>query len=326
MSITQSISVPNQQANPEVFPLVVAPSENLSLEDTLSWIRGERDQLVDALATHGAVMLRGFPLVSDQDFDAAIQAFGLESFTYAESLSNAVRINRTERVFTANEAPPDVSIFMHHEMAQTPVFPSKLYFFCEKAAEHAGETPVCRSDWLLAALENATPEFVERCRTLGVRYRNTMPDADDAQSGQGRSWRSTLKVDSREAAETRLAELGYDWSWLENSDLNFTSPALPAIRTLSDGREVFFNQLIAAFLGWKDAERSIVFGDYTAIDPAWMRTTCQLADELTFDIPWQAGDLVLVDNFLVMHGRRPFQGSRCILVSLVANDGSRLAA
>ncbi|MEL6368813.1 MAG: TauD/TfdA family dioxygenase [Pseudomonadota bacterium] len=47
---------------------------------------------------------------------------------------------------------------------------------------------------------------------------------------------------------------------------------------------------------------------------------------MTFDIPWQSGDLVLVDNFLVMHGRRPFGGKRCILVSLVANDGSRLAA
>ncbi|MEO1581633.1 MAG: TauD/TfdA family dioxygenase [Pseudomonadota bacterium] len=326
MASVQSISLPEQQANPDAFPVGFGPESTISLDETLQWIRDHRSTLLQQVADHGAVLLRGFPLASDQDFDAAIQAFGQQNFTYAESLSNAVRINRTERVFTANEAPPEVSIYMHHEMAQTPVFPAQLFFFCEHAPERAGQTPVCRSDWLLEALESARPDFVAHCREHGVRYRNTMPDIDDAQSGQGRSWRSTLKVDSRAAAEARLAELGYDWEWLEDGSLSFTSPALPAVRTLNDGRSVFFNQLIAAFRGWKDAEKSILFGDYTAIDSEDMQVVCDLSDELTFDIPWQSGDLVLVDNFLVMHGRRPFGGKRCILVSLVANDGSRLAA
>ncbi|MEL7312171.1 MAG: TauD/TfdA family dioxygenase [Pseudomonadota bacterium] len=326
MSVVEQIEVPDQQANPEVFPYALAPTEAMTLEASLVWIRSSRESLADALAKHGAVLLRGFPWRSDQDFDAAIQAFGQPNFTYAESLSNAVRINRTERVFTANEAPPDVSIFMHHEMAQTPVFPAQLFFFCEKAAEVDGQTPVCRSDWLLQRLERERADFVTRCRELGVRYRNSMPDADDAKSGQGRSWRSTLKVDSRDAAESRLKTLGYDWQWQDDGALSFTSPALPAIRQLKCGREVFFNQLIAAFRGWQDAEKSILFGDYSPIDPEDMSATSAIADELTFDIPWEAGDLVVVDNFLVMHGRRPYQGKRCILVSLVANDGSRLAA
>jgi hypothetical protein len=36
-------------------------------------------------------------------------------------------------VFTANEAPAEIEIFLHHEMAQTPRFPSHLFFFCEKS-------------------------------------------------------------------------------------------------------------------------------------------------------------------------------------------------
>mgnify|MGYP001797680132 CR=1 FL=1 len=326
MSVVEPVSVPEQQANPEVFPYAMSPVEPMSRDASLTWIRDSRMQLAEEVSRHGAVLLRGFPWQSDEDFDAAIQAFGQPNFTYAESLSNAVRINRTERVFTANEAPPDVSIYLHHEMAQTPVFPAQLFFFCEKAAEIDGQTPVCRSDWLLQRLEAERPDFVARCRELGVRYRNSMPDTDDAQSGQGRSWRSTLKVQSQAEAEDRLRSLGYDWEWQAGGALNFTSPRLPAIRKLSCGREVFFNQLIAAFRGWQDAEKSILFGDYSAIDSADMVRTCDISDEITFDIPWQAGDLVVVDNFLVMHGRRPYQGKRCILVSLVANDGSRLAA
>lgn len=104
--------------------------------------------------------------------------------------------------------------------------------------------------------------------------------------------------------------------------LRVTTPALPAVRELADGRKVFFNQLIAAFRGWKDARneagKSIQFGDGSSIDPADMAVAIELADELSFDTPWQAGDVALVDNFLVMHGRRPFSGKRAVLASLVA--------
>jgi alpha-ketoglutarate-dependent taurine dioxygenase len=33
---------------------------------------------------------------------------------------------------------------------------------------------------------------------------------------------------------------------------------------------------------------------------------------------WQQGDVALVDNYRVMHGRRPFEGERRLLASLVA--------
>jgi hypothetical protein len=52
---------------------------------------------------------------------------------------------------------------------------------------------------------------------------------------------------------------------LPEDNLRVTTPVLPAVRTLEDGRRVFFNQLIAAFQGWQDkrnvAQKSICFGD-----------------------------------------------------------------
>ncbi|MEM9171404.1 MAG: TauD/TfdA family dioxygenase [Pseudomonadota bacterium] len=323
----KTTTVAGQKTSPDVFPLVYVPAtDDTSLDSLCRWVASEHDSLQQQLSQAGAVMLRGFAVDKDVDFDAVIQAFGMQNFAYKDSLSNAVRINRTERVFTANEAPPDVSIYMHHEMAQTPIFPSRLFFYCEKAAEFRGETPVCRSDVLLSALERELPRFIAACREHGVKYSNTMPAQDNAQSGQGRSWGSTLRVDSRDAAEAKLVALGYSWQWLDDGSLRATTPVLPAIRKLIDGREVFFNQLIAAFRGWADAEKSISYGNSERIDPTDMMRVSELADEITFDIPWQDGDIVLVDNFLVMHGRRPFEGSRRVLVSLVANDGSRLAA
>ncbi len=328
---THTIELPGQQHHPEAFPLALGHStEGVTLDETLAWARTEKQRLVRLAKHHGAVLFRGFPIADAHDFDAFIRTFDLSSFTYEESFSNAIRINKTDLVFTANEAPPEVSIFLHHEMAQTPLYPAQLFFCCEIAPEANGETPLCRSDVVLRRLEAEAADFVRACERLGVRYTNVMPGKDDPASGQGRSWRSTLGVTSREEAEERLLELGYDFDWLADESLRATTPVLPAIRTLTDGRRVFFNQLIAAFRGWQDArneaKKSIRFGDDSEIPAEAMQKAIDLADELSFDVAWQAGDVALVDNYLVMHGRRPFKGARRVLVSLVADDGSRLAA
>ena len=304
------------------FPAVLTLHAPASVATAVAWA-GEHRQSVDRLlAANGAVLFRGFGLDTDTAFDQFIEAFDWPNFTYAESLSNAVRRNRTERVFTANEAPPEVSIFLHHEMAQTPIYPSRLFFFCEQPALSGGATAICRSDWLLERLADEAPGFVAACREKGVRYSQTMPAADDLASGQGRSWGSTLSADSRLAAETKLAKLGYEWQWQADDALSVTTPVLPAIRRLEDGSHSFFNQLIAAFFGWKDArnhgQKVISFGDGSSIDSDAMAMAVAMAEELTVDLQWRQGDVALVDNLRVMHGRRPFEGERRVLASLVA--------
>ena len=281
----ESITVPGQQQHQEVFPAVLATTDkSLPLNEFTTWIEENRDMLIQKLASHGAILFRGFPIKDAHDFDSAIRAFGMPSFTYEESLSNAVRVNKTDIVFTANEAPPDVSIYLHHELAQTPLFPSRLFFCCETAPSSDGETPLCRSDVVLSRLAEVEPSFVEDCERLGVRYINTMPAEDDPLAGQGRSWRSTRGVDSRDEAEARLSKLGYSFEWQADGSLRAITPSLPAIRTLVGGRRVFFNQLIAAFRGWRDASKSITFGDGSAMPIDAMENAIQLADELSFDL------------------------------------------
>ena len=319
----KKIQIENQQNYEDsVFPLVYqadAADSSMSLSD---WIQANKNSIETELSLNGAILFRDFDISDDLAFDDFIQAFNWPSFTYQESLSNAVRHNRTERVFTANEAPPSVSIFLHHEMAQTPIYPSKLFFYCEQAAEQGGATPICRSDVLLQRLTQEVPEFVRACEQKGIRYAQTMPAENDLASGQGRSWTSTLSAENRQQAEEKLHRLGYEWQWQENNSLSVITPVLPAVKQLDDGRKVFFNQLIAAFRGWQDArnsaEKSICYGDNSTIDNEHMAVVIRLADELTFDIPWQTGDVALVDNLVAMHGRRPFEGSRRVLASLVA--------
>jgi hypothetical protein len=318
----QTLSFPDQQEYyGQPFPLALELKTE-SIEAACKWITENADQLGQQAANHGAVLLRGLPLTSPEDFDAAVAAFDFPTFSYEDSLSNAYRINYTPRVFSANEAPPEVTIFLHHEMAQTPIYPSKLFFFCQTAPDKGGATPICRSDILWDRLTEQLPDFASTCRNKGLKYSLTMAGESDEASGMGRSWQSTFSAESREAAETRMKELGYSWQWQENGDLRAITPVLPAVRDLGDGRSSFFNQLIAAFNGWKDTRndpsKAITFGDGTPLNPDDVAKASKLANEVTFDIPWQDGDLALVDNYTAMHGRRTFSGTRKVLASLVA--------
>lgn len=313
-----------KQYDGSCFPLILeCQSPDADLETALAWVHENRQDLDEKATKHGSILFRNFPTKTDQDFDAFIRAFDYPNFKYEDSLSNAVRTNRTERVFTANEAPPEVTIYLHHEMAQTPIYPSKLLFFCEKAAEEGGATPLCRSDVLMEKLYKELPEFAKNCEEKGLHYSNVMPGVNDAASGMGRSWQSTWSVETREQAEARMTELGYTWEWLDDGCLRATTPILQGVRDLGDGRKAFFNQLIAAFQGWKDTRndpaKAITFGDGSPLDPADAKRAAELAEEITFDVPWQNGDVALVDNYVAMHGRRTFSGTRRVLASLVAS-------
>lgn len=308
------------------FPQVITNQEKISsVEACCAWIKSNLAEIESELAESGAVLFRGFPITNAEEFDEFSAAFGYPNFTYQESLSNAVRINFTERVFTANEAPKDVEIFLHHEMAQTPISPSKLFFYCHSAADKGGATPLCRSDMLFAEFAEHMPEVASQFVRKGLKYTTQMPAENDPGSGQGRSWKSTLSVETKEQAEAKLLDLGYSWDWLTDHSLRATTPVLPAVIDIGKERQVFYNQLIAAYLGWSGVKENpssaITFGDDSAIPTEALDLIATLAGQFTFDLPWQDGDVALVDNYMAMHGRRPFSGDRKrqVLVALAAD-------
>lgn len=317
-----NVTIDGQQTHGDtVFPYVVNnPTPGDGAVEAAKWVREHREELLKLATRHGAVFFSGFPLPTVEAFDGLIQGLALPNFPYNESLSNAVRVNRTERVFSANEAPPEVQIFFHHEMAQTPLYPRIILFYCELAAKAGGATPICRSDVLYERLKERCPRFAADCESKGLCYTHIMPGSDDAKSGMGRSWQSTLGTQSRQEAEARLHGLKYTWEWQDDGCLKVTTPILPAVMEVSPGRKTFFNQLIAAYCGWKDTRndpsKAIRHGDGSALDADAVRQAIAIANELSFDVAWRSGDAVLIDNTVVMHARKPFEGPRKVVASL----------
>ncbi|ORT51018.1 SyrP protein [Vibrio sp. qd031] len=319
-------SIDNQFVNrDDVFPAVIVNDGSVTtIDEACQWIEDRMSDIASLLDKSGAILFRGFPIASAEMFDAFSASFGYPNFTYQDSLSNAVRINFTERVFTANEAPKEVEINLHNEMAQTPIFPDKIFFSCLVPADTGGASPILRGDMMYHALKKASPSFTEQLEQKGVKYTTHMPAEDNAGSGQGRGWKSTLSVSNIDEAETRLTELGYSWEWQLDGSIKTTTCPLPAIKVASNGKKVFFNQLIAAYLGWKGVREqhhpTLRFGDDSQLPKDGLELMCELSETLVFDVEWQAGDVALVDNNLAMHGRRSYDGEtkRQVIVALGA--------
>ncbi len=297
------------------FPTIITNSDSIdTLADAQQWVRDNLTTLKKELSQTGAILFRGFPITDAQSYDAFFSSFGYANFTYKESLSNAVRINHTEYVFTANEAPKDVEIYLHNEMAQTPIFPNIISLFCEAAAEEGGETAISRSDLIYQALYQAHPKQTDQLEELGIKYTTKMPAEDSPESGQGRSWRGTLDVNDRDEAETKLKKLGYSWTWNQDNSLSAQTGALPAIKSLQGGRKVFFNQVVAAYMGWQGAKENpgsvLCLGDDSEFTKEFLESIVEIAQKFSYNIAWQDGDVAIVDNHLAMHGRLPYSGER----------------
>ena len=77
-------------------------------------------------------------------------------------------------------------------------------------------------------------------------------------------------------------------------------------------------------LGWKkNSENQIApvrFGSGEEIKQSCIELISELAQSLTLLRSWQDRDILLIDNYRVMHGRKPFSGNknREVLVSLTS--------
>ena len=95
----QTLSLPDQhEYKGEPFPQALKVS-TASLEDACGWAHDNATDIGAQASKHGAVLVRGLPLASPEDFDAVVTAFGFPNFSYEESLSNAYRINYTPAFF-----------------------------------------------------------------------------------------------------------------------------------------------------------------------------------------------------------------------------------
>jgi hypothetical protein len=107
---------------PDTTPILTSP------EHASQFVKENRSRIDQALEDYGAVLFRGFPLESPEDFNTFVQAFdGYHDLSYEKSMSFAVRTRLADRICTTNEGKLGRKLEFHHEQAQTPLWPSHVF-------------------------------------------------------------------------------------------------------------------------------------------------------------------------------------------------------
>ena len=60
----------------------------------------------------------------------------------------------------------------------------------------------------------------------------------------------------------------------------------------------------------------VVFGDESEINPNDLLKISAVSRSCEVLFPWQKGDVMIIDNVLAMHGRKPFTGLRQNVVAM----------
>ncbi|CAN6970928.1 unnamed protein product [Brassica rapa subsp. trilocularis] len=211
-----------------------------------------------------------------------------------------------------NESPPDQKIPFHHEMAQVPEFPSKFFFYCEVEPNSGGETPLVLSHVVYERMKEKHPEFVQRLEEHGLVYVRVLGEDDDPSSPIGRGWKSTFLTHDKNVAEERAAKLGMKLEWTEEGGAKTVMGPIPAIKfDESRNRKVWFNSMVAAYTWWEDKRndprKTVTFGDGEPLPEDIVHDCLRILEEECVAVPWQRGDVLLIDNWAVLHSRRPFE-------------------
>ncbi|EEF46381.1 clavaminate synthase-like protein At3g21360 [Ricinus communis] len=304
--------------NSLLFPSILSPNPS-TLSSLTDSIKSGKPYLTSLLHKSGAILFRGFSVNTASDFNDVVEAFGFDELPYIGGA--APRTNVVGRVFTANESPPDQKIPFHHEMAQVPEFPSKLLFFCEVEPGSGGETPIVLSHIVYEKMKEKYPEFVERLDKYGLIYNRVLPEVDDPSSPIGRGWKSTFLTNDKTLAEERAAKLGMKLEWLEDGGVKTIMGPIPAIKyDKLRNRKIWFNSMVAAYTGWKDMRndpvKAVTFGDGKPLPGDIIYDCLKILEEESIAIPWQKGDILLIDNWAVLHARKSFTPPRRVLASL----------
>ncbi|KAH9307357.1 hypothetical protein KI387_035268 [Taxus chinensis] len=300
----------------KLFPKVLLPANDLQKEDVeavVQSIRNKRAWLEDEVMKNNALIFRGFAVRSAADFKAVVEAFGWEEQQY---IGFAPRTEIVNRVYTANESPLHQQIDFHHEMAVMKVWPSKLFFFCETAPPEGGQSAIVLSHLIPPLMEEVLPEFVKKVKDMGLLFKITTP-SQPSNSLISKTWKTILGTNDPEEAKKRAADMMGCKHFECHADgtADFTFGLVKTIRTFEKGgREVWFNT-IAGF-GEENKNQSITLGDGSAIPVEAVKAFKQIMDEQCVDLKLEDGDVLLLNNLSVQHGRRPSKPPRRVLASV----------
>lgn len=301
-------------------PLPLMMSPRVSGVELLGWMKNNLEMVTEKLAQHGGILLRGFEINGAAEFEKFSDGISSGLLEYKERSSP--RTNVHGNVYTSTDHPASQPIFLHNENSYQKQWPLKIFFYCETAAQSGGETPIadCRKIY-----QRVKPEVREKFAEKGWMYMRNFSD------GFGLPWQTVFGTSDRAEVDAYCAKSGIQTEWKNDGYLRTRAIRRAIARHPLTGEMTWFNhatffhvstlpesvrEVLMAGFAEEDLPTNTYYGDGSPIEPETLEHLRELYHSETVAFPWQEGDVLLLDNMMVCHGRAPFKGARKVLVSM----------
>jgi len=300
------------------LPLVVRPAvQDLSL---VEWAASNTSFIESYLIRNGAILFRGFSLKDETEFEELIEAVSGPLLDY--SYRSTPRTVVSGKIYSSTEYPAHQTIPLHNENSYSLSWPRKIWFYSMQIAEQGGETPIADSRRIYDALPLEIRECFERKGLVYARNYGT---------GLDLPWQEVFQTSSRAVVENFCRQSRMEFEWIGEEQLRTRQVCQVSERHPVTGEMVWFNQahlfhvsrlpaevrewLLSAF-GEENLPRNVYFADGSTIDSAMLDEVSSVCEAQAIVFPWRAGDVLLLDNMLAAHGRKPFSGKRKVVVGM----------
>jgi len=290
----------------------------------VSWYQENNDYIEQKLLEHGAILFRGFDINTPAAFARLTRSIAPALLDCLDD--NGPRTKITSGIYTSTEYPAEYQLSMHSEYAYSHKFPARLYFCCIVEPGKGGETPLADNRKILKKLDSS---IVQDFRTKRVKYLRNLHGGN----GFGLSWQAAFQTTDKLAVEAYCRDMSIDYEWKADGGLRLENTFESVITHPRTGEEVWFNQapqfhpsdyptsiyesILDSYRGKEDElPQTSLFGDNSPIDISKLKHIRETMFKEATVSPWRQGDVVMVDNVLVSHGRMPFSGPRKILLAM----------
>jgi len=305
------------------FPLILEFSGQDNNE-FLTWYRNNKVDIEGHLQTKGAILFRGLAMASLEDFDYVTGAIKDRFVNYIDGFSPRTKLSKN--TYTSTEYDADFIITLHNELSFSNKWPAYLFFFCLQPAESGGETVIVDGREIIKKMR---PELLQEFNEKGVNYIRNLHNGQ----GLGPSWQETYETESREIVEEFCRKGNIHFEWKDDGGLKIIYKKDAFLNHPITGEQVWFNQVdqFHPCHLQKDIYEMLMelhshdepslpmygsFGDNSRIDEQKVHEVQKTINDLSSLVRWKKGDLLLLDNVLIAHGRMPFAGERKIIVAM----------
>lgn len=258
----------------------------------------DRTEVVDLYKRHGALLCRGFG-AGVEDFGRFARRFCATAVV--NESPGRLPIDAHSHVHTVDAGSGAFSL--HPELSREPWKPDVAFFGCLTAPRAGGATTICDGVALVRALPDDIRRGLSGRRLLQVKP--TWPELLEF-------WLGTSQPSDAQLASPP-ASCPYRFRRIDGEVVRyFSRPALH--RPMFIDEPAFGNFLLFARFNHNRIGYPLL-DDGSVVPDEWLFAIRDIGAELTAEIAWRPGDLLMLDNTRFMHGRTAISdpGERLIM-------------